>query len=79
MYARLHLAGKVKVDIRLFVAVKAKKRLKRNIMAVNEQLCAAFRAIFIGQIKAVGNLAVLKENAMLTFWAKIVRHKAVYL
>ena len=49
---KLVFIREVKVDIRSFIAVKAKKSLKRNIMSVTEHISSAVGTVFLRQVKA---------------------------
>ena len=72
-------AGKVQVDIRLFVAIEAQERLEGNVMAVDEHRLAANRAILIGQVEAVEVDAVVDPLTVLAVGAQIVRRHRVDL
>ena len=52
MSTGLILAGKVKVDIRLLIALKAQEGRKRDVLAVTFHRRTTFRAVFGRQIKA---------------------------
>ena len=48
----LVLTGKIQVNIRLFIAIKAQKCFKRNIMPILMELSPTYRAKFIRHIAA---------------------------
>ena len=53
MNARLHITGKVQVNIRLFVSIKAKECFERNLVTIHNALGTAVRAVFIWKVKAI--------------------------
>ncbi|SCH49485.1 Uncharacterised protein [uncultured Faecalibacterium sp.] len=75
----LIFAGKIQVDIRLFIAVEAEEGLEGNIVAVHQHPGAAVGAVFIRQVKAVVHAAVGDELAVLALGAAIVGRQAVHL
>ena len=79
MSVALILTGKVQVDIRGFISVKAQKGFKGNIMAIPVVGSAALRTVFIRQVKARPNGAVGNKLAVMAFWAHIMRAQWVYL
>ena len=75
MCNRLIFSGKVKVDIRLFITLKAEECLEWYIMPVLNHWLSAFRAVFIRQVETATNRTVCKKFVMLTLRANIMRRK----
>ena len=72
---RLIHARKVKVNIRLFIALKSKECFKRNIVAVFSVLRSAFRTHLIGQVTPRQTNFRLNKLYVFTIWANIVTLK----
>ena len=75
----LIISGKIQVNIRNLVAVKAHENSKRNILSVFAQALAALRAIFIRQVKAAPVAAVGKKFAVQAVFTTPMRRQGVYL
>ena len=72
---RLIHARKVKVNIRLFIALKSKECFKRNIVAVFSVLRSAFRTHLIGQVTPRQTDFRLNKLYVFTIRANIVTLK----
>ena len=77
----LILAGKVQVDIRYLVSLKAQKGLKRNGKTVLLHRRTADRTILVRHVGADGVFAVFKKLTVLAVgvWANVVRTERVDL
>lgn len=65
MRLRLEIAGEVKVDIWLFIAVETEEGLERDIVAVTDKRFAADLAVLRRQVEARAYRAVHEECALL--------------
>ena len=75
----LILTAEVKVDIRHFVAFKAKKCFKRNFVTFLIHKSTAFGTVFWRHIKAWAVTTVCDELAVFAVWTYIVRTKRINL
>ena len=79
MGTRLVFAGKIQVDIRHFIALKAQKGLKGDIMPVAVHRRSTVRAVFLRQIKAGTDRTVGDKLTVFAVWADIVRRQRIHL
>ena len=75
---RLIIAGEVQVDIGNFVAVKAHKYGKRNIVAVFYHFRAAVRTVFIRHVETAAVSAVFDKFAVLAVRTAPMRRQRIY-
>ena len=79
MRLRLEIAGEVKVDIGLFIAVETEESFERDIVTVADERFAADLAVLRRQVEARAYRAVHEECTLLAVFAQVVRHKRVDL
>ena len=79
MCTRLILVGKIQVNVRLFVSIKAEKCLKRNLVPVLIHFFPTDRTVFMWQIKAGAITAIGNKLTILALTAKVMGRQWVYL
>ena len=75
----LIFSGKVQVDIRRFITVKAQKSLKGNVVSVPMVGSATFRTVFGRQIEPGAIGAIGNKLAMFTMGANVVGRQRIDL
>ena len=71
--------GKVKIDIRFFIAIKAQESLKWDLVTILVHLYPAVRTFFMGKVKSGTIAAISDKFAVLALTAKIMRRQRVDL
>ncbi|EJX04771.1 secreted protein [gut metagenome] len=78
VYLTLILTREVQVYIRFLISFKAKEGFERYVVAVYNQLSAAFWTNLIRKVKPVGHTTIGNKFTVFAFRTKIVRWQAVY-
>ena len=71
--------GKIKIDIRYFISVKAKKYGKWNIVAIFVKRSTALGTFLIRKVKTTTHRTIGKKLCPMTFGAYVMGGKRIYL